>query len=208
MRMPKGVAAAATFATALALATALGVAACAEADRSGETLLTARELPERRDLPERFGFGSEASADRIAMWDIDVGPEGVGLPPGSGSVAEGRTVYDLQCLACHGPTGTEGPNDPLVGPPPGDDWPQSRAAGHYWPYATTLFDYIGRAMPQLTPGTLSSDETYAVIAYILHLNGLFEEDAVLDAEALAAIEMPARDRFVPDDRRGGPEIRQ
>ena len=160
-----------------------------------------------RELPEHFGFGKEASAQRIALWDIDVRPDGVGLPPGSGSVAQGRTVYNLQCLACHGPTGTEGPNDPLVGPPPGDDWPRTRAAGHYWPYATTLFDYIRRAMPQLTPGTLSDEDTYAVIAYILYLNDLVEEDTVLDAASLAAIEMPARDRFVTDDRRGGPEVR-
>ena len=165
------------------------------------------EAPVGAGPPERFGFGREASAERIAMWDIDVPPDGEGLPPGSGSVSQGRAVYNLQCLACHGPTGREGPNDPLVGPPPGDDWPQTRAAGHYWPYATTLFDYIRRSMPQLTPGTLTADETYAVIAYILYLNGLVDEDAELDAQTLVAIEMPARDRFVPDDRRGGAEIR-
>ena len=157
--------------------------------------------------PERFGFGTVATAERIALWDIDVKPDGDGLPAGSGSVAEGRAIYNLQCLACHGPTGTEGPNDPLVGPPPGDDWPRSRAAGHYWPYATTLFDYIRRAMPQLTPGTLTNDETYAVTAYILNMNDLVADDAVLDAATLAAVEMPARDRFVPDDRTGGPEVR-
>jgi cytochrome c len=75
--------------------------------------------------------------------------------------------------------------------------------GGYWPYATTLYDHIRRAMPQLTPGVLTSDQTYAVIAYILHLNGIVPEDAVMDAESLPAVRMPARDRFVPDDRAGG-----
>ena len=157
--------------------------------------------------PERFGFGADASEDRIALWDIDVKPDGEGLPPGSGSAAEGRLVYELSCMQCHGPTGTEGPNDPLVATGEWEQWPPGRAFGAFWPYATTLFDYTRRAMPQLTPGTLSNDELYAVVAYVLHLNGLLPEDAVLDAESLAAINMPARDRFVPDDRTGGPEIR-
>lgn len=157
--------------------------------------------------PERFGFGTHASADRIALWDIDVKPDGEGLPPGSGSVAEGKGVYELSCMQCHGPTGTEGPNDRLVATGDWEQWPPGRVFGAYWPYATTLFDYTRRAMPQLTPGTLSDDESYAVVAYVLHLNGLLPEDAVLDAESLAAIEMPARDRFVADDRAGGPEVR-
>ena len=79
--------------------------------------------------------------------------------------------------------------------------------GNYWPYATTLFDYIRRAMPQLTPGILTSDQTYAVIAYILNMNGLVPDDAVMDATTLPAVEMPARDRFVVDDRVGGAAIR-
>ncbi len=157
--------------------------------------------------PERFGFGAAASGDRIALWDIDVKPDGEGLPPGSGSVAEGRLVYERSCMQCHGATGTEGPNDRLVAAAEWDQWPPGRAFGAYWPYATTFFDYTRRAMPMLTPGTMSSDDLYAVTAYVLHLNGLLPEDAVLDAESLAAIEMPARDRFVPDDRAGGPEVR-
>ena len=157
--------------------------------------------------PELFGFGVAASAERVALWDIDVKPDGEGLPPGSGSVADGKGVYELSCLQCHGPTGTEGPNDRLVARGEWDQWPPGRVVGAYWPYATTLFDYTRRAMPQTTPGTLSDDDVYAVVGYVLHLNGLVPEDAVLDAESLAAIEMPARDRFVPDDRTGGPEIR-
>lgn len=157
--------------------------------------------------PDRFEFGSAASEARVALWDIDVKPDGEGLPPGSGSVEEGRVLYEVQCMVCHGPTGAEGPNDRLV--PAGEwrQWPQGRTVGGYWPYATTLFDYVRRAMPQATPGSLSDDEVYAVSAYVLHLNGLVPADATLDSASLAAVEMPARDRFVPDDRRGGPEVR-
>ncbi len=156
--------------------------------------------------PERFGFGSAASAERIALWDVDVKPDGEGLPPGSGSVAEGERVYLAHCIACHGPTGREGPNDALAGEP-WEEWPAGRTVGGYWPYSTTLFDYIAKAMPQLAPGTLTADETYAVIAYILRLNDLVPEDAVMDARTLPAVEMPYRDRFVPDNRTGGALIR-
>jgi cytochrome c len=153
--------------------------------------------------PTRFGFGAEAPAARVAMWDIDVKPDGEGLPAGSGTVAQGQQVFATHCVACHGATGTEGPNDRLVGTEPWGDWPGSLTVGAYWPYATTLYDYIRKAMPQLTPGILSADQTYAVIAYILHLNGIVPEDAVMDAESLPAVRMPARDRFVLDDRVGG-----
>ncbi len=169
----------------------------------------AASAPAHRDpaWPERFGFGTPASAERIARWDIDVRPDGAGLPPGSGSVAQGRRVFEATCVVCHGPTGTEGPNDRLVATGSWERWPEGRAIGSYWPYATTLFDYIRKAMPQLEPGSLSDDDVYAVIAYVLHMNGLVPEDAVMDAATLPAVEMPARDRFVPDDRTGGPTIR-
>ncbi|MEM7417025.1 MAG: cytochrome c [Gemmatimonadota bacterium] len=153
--------------------------------------------------PDRFDFGAEASAARVAMWDIDVRPDGEGLPPGQGSVAEGREVYMIHCVACHGPTGTEGPNDRLVDSEQWDDVPTTRTVGNYWPYATTLYDYIRKAMPQLTPGILTEDQVYAVIAYILHLNEIVPEDAVMNAETLPAVVMPARDKFVVDDRIGG-----
>lgn len=177
-------------------------------DPSGNPSSAAFESPRLPDhAPDRFEFGSAASQARVALWDIDVKPDGDGLPPGSGSVEEGRVLYEVQCLVCHGPTGAEGPNDRLV--PAGEwrQWPQGRTVGGYWPYATTLFDYVRRAMPQTTPGSLSDDQVYAVSAYVLHLNGLLPADATLDSASLAAVEMPARDRFVPDDRRGGPEVR-
>lgn len=157
--------------------------------------------------PDRFSFGSEADEERIAMWDIDVRPDGEGLPTGSGTVAEGEAIYAVHCMACHGPTGAEGPYDVLVGTEPWEEWPGARTVGAYWPYATTLYDFIHRAMPQLTPGILTPDETYGVIAYILYLNGIVPEDGVMNEETLPAVAMPARDRFVPDDREGGPEVR-
>lgn len=156
--------------------------------------------------PDRFGFGRPASEARVALWDITVMPDGEGLPAGRGTVSEGEQVYMVQCLACHGVTGTEGPYDRLVGTDPWEQWPVNRAIGNYWPYATTLYDYIRRAMPQLTPGSLTADETYAVIAYLLHLNGIVDEDAVMDATTLPQVQMPARDKFVVDNRGGGPRI--
>jgi S-disulfanyl-L-cysteine oxidoreductase SoxD len=179
-----------------------GAASGADGSIGSFALGTPEGLPPH--APARFGFGSEASAARIARWDIDVKPDGEGLPPGRGSVAEGREVYMIHCIACHGPTGTEGPNDRLVGNEPWGDWPGSLTVGGYWPYATTLYGYIRKAMPQLTPGILTADQTYAVIAYILHLNEILPEDAVMDAQSLPAVQMPARHRFVPDDRTGGP----
>lgn len=157
--------------------------------------------------PERFSFGTEASEARVAAWDIDVKPDGEGLPVGSGTVAEGERVYMTQCIACHGPTGVEGPYDRLVATDPWEDWPVNRGIGNYWPYATTMYDYIRRAMPQLAPGSLTPDQTYAVIAYLLHRNGIIAEDAVMNRETLPAVEMPARGRFVVDDRTGGRTIK-
>lgn len=174
-----------------------------EADPDGA--LAPYALPSH--APERFGLGSQASEARVALWDVDVKPDGEGLPPGRGTVAEGEVVFRTYCIACHGPTGTEGPNDQLVGSEPWGEWPGSVTVGGYWPYATTLYDYIVRAMPQLTPGVLTADQTYAVIAYVLHRNGIVPADAVMSAETLPAVRMPARDRFVNDDRRGGAEVR-
>ena len=172
---------------------------------SGDLDVVGYTLPD--GAPERFSFGAEASAARVAAWDIDVKPDGEGLPEGSGTVAEGEQVYMVQCIACHGPTGVEGPYDRLVATDPWEDWPVNRAIGNYWPYATTMYDYIRRAMPQLAPGSLTPNQTYAVIAYLLHRNGIIAEDAVMNRETLPAVEMPARGRFVVDDRTGGRTIK-
>ena len=165
------------------------------------------------EWPASFAIGRDATPAEIAVLDIDFGPDGAGAPPGSGSVAEGRLVYNVKCVSCHGITGTEGPNDRLVGREPRDGFPFGetrairRTVGNYWPYATTLFDYVKRAMPQTFPGSLTDNEIYAVAAYILFLNEIIPEDAVMSAETLPAVVMPARDRFVPDNRVGGPEVR-
>ena len=163
--------------------------------------------------PSSFGFGRRATALEIAAWNLDVRPDGVGLPAGSGTVAHGAELYAVQCASCHGATGVEGPNDRLVGRLPGDAFPfgtepaQIETIGNYWPYATTLFDYLLRAMPYDAPGSLTPEEVYSLTAYLLYLNEIIPEKAVMNAQTLPVVVMPAHDRFVPDDRRGGPEIR-
>ena len=165
------------------------------------------------EWPASFAIGRNATPAEIAVLDIDFGPDGAGAPPGSGSVAEGKEVFDAKCAACHGPNGQEGPNDRLVGREPRDGFPFGetrgirKTVGNYWPYATTIFDYVNRTMPMTFPGSLTADEVYAVAAYILFLNEIIPEDAVMDAQTLPAVIMPARDRFVPDNRVGGPEVR-
>ena len=183
-------------------------------DAEIQALAAARErgLADIGHLPE-FGFGDAASPERIAAWDIDIGPDGEGLPPGQGSVERGETLYRMQCVQCHGAAGEGADYEALAGRIPGDRFPFSEdrrwpiTVGNYWPYATTLFDYIRRAMPQAAPGTLPPNDVYALTAFILQLNGILEPGDSLDRASLPRIRMPARDRFVRDDRRGGPEVR-
>jgi len=148
-----------------------------------------------------YGIGRTATRAEIAGWNIDIGPDGRGLPPGSGSVSHGRDVFAQQCAACHGERGEGGVGDRLVG---GQGTLATsnpvRTVGSYWPFATTLFDYIRRAMPQNAPGSLSNDDVYAVSAYILNLNHLVADDATLDARSLPGIKMPNRKMFVGDPR--------
>ena len=163
--------------------------------------------------PASYGFGRPATPAEIAAWDIDVRPDGAGLPPGRGSSADGAPVYAARCASCHGKTGKEGPNDVLVGRLPGDAFPFAndprapKTIGSYWPYATTVFDYIRRAMPPDAPGSLKDEEVYGLVAYLLVLNDLIPADAVIDATSLPKVAMPARDHFVPDPR-GGPKSAQ
>lgn len=144
-------------------------------------------------------FGRAAKPDEITLWDIDVRPDGTGLPAGSGSVARGKSVFDDNCAACHGANGRDGIKDRLVG---GQGSLTSndpvKTVGSFWPYATTLFDYIHRAMPYQAPGSLSVDDTYAVSAYILSLNGIIPADGQLDKQSLPQVKMPNRDGFIPD----------
>ncbi len=162
----------------------------------------------------RYGLGTLATPAEISALDIDVSPSGEGLPPGRGDVATGERLYRAQCAVCHG-AGGEGiaPNPPLIGRDPRSGFPFATNAalqhtiGNYWPYATSLFDYVRRTMPLLTPGTLSNADTYSLTAYLLAANGILPARATLDSASLVAVRMPAHDRFVPDDRRGGREIR-
>jgi mono/diheme cytochrome c family protein len=146
----------------------------------------------------RLGLGQTPSPEQIRAWDIDVRADGAGLPAGRGSVAQGQVIYAARCAACHGANGEKGIGPRLAG---GQGTLASKApvltVGSYWPYATTLYDYIHRAMPLDSPQSLTPDEVYAVTAYTLHLNGIVKADAVLDAASLASIKMPNRDGFKP-----------
>ena len=156
--------------------------------------------------PATFGIGRAATPAEIAALDIDIGPDGVGLPPGRAVSADGAPIYAARCASCHGKTGKEGPNDLLVGRLPGDAFPFAKdprapkTIGSYWPYATTVFDYIRRAMPPDAPGSLKDNEVYGLVAYLLALNDLIPADAIVDASSLPKVAMPARNHFVPDAR--------
>ena len=144
------------------------------------------------------GLGRVASPDEIASWDISIGPDGAGLPPGRGTPKQGETVYAEKCVACHGDKAAGKPNDQLVGGRGSlsGDQPPVKTVGSFWPYATTLFDYIRRAMPLNAPKSLSNDEVYAVSAYILQLNGIIGEADAMDAQTLPQVQMPNRDGFI------------
>lgn len=147
-------------------------------------------------------FGQPIAPADIVPWDISIAPDGAGLPPGRGTAAQGEAVYFAKCQACHGEKGAGRPNDTLVGGmgslAPGKA--PVKTVGSYWPYATTLFDYIRRAMPFPESQSLTTDEVYAVSAYILNLNGIIGRDDVLDAQALPKVAMPNRDGFIPFPR--------
>jgi cytochrome c len=146
---------------------------------------------------EPYGIGRAATPQEIAGWDIDVSPSGAGLPPGRGDARQGEAIFADKCAACHGAHGEGKPMDRLVG---GlgtiHNAKPIKTVGSFWPYATTLFDYVRRAMPLNAPQSLSPDEVYAVSAYVLFLNGIVPEDAALDADSLARIKMPNRHGFV------------
>ncbi|MXW00499.1 MAG: cytochrome c [Holophagales bacterium] len=150
---------------------------------------------------ERTGLGSEPTAEELGAAGYTVFPDGKGLPAGSGTVSEGRAVYQQFCAACHGRNAEGDEAAALVG---GRDSLTSgrprKTVESYWPYATTLWDYIRRSMPYESPGSLNDDEIYAVVAHLLHLGGVVGEDAVLDQESLPRVEMPNREGFVSDDR--------
>ncbi len=152
---------------------------------------------------DRLGIGSPVDGKTLAGWDIDVRPDGQGLPAGQGSAVDGEELYLEKCAACHGEFGEGAGRYPVLmgGYETLTTADPEKTVGSYWPYATTLFDYIRRAMPFGDAQSLSAKETYALSAYILFMNDIVTEDAVLDGAGLAAIKMPNRDGFIGPDPR-------
>ena len=145
-----------------------------------------------------YGVGRTPSADEIRAWDISVGPTGAELPPGRGTAKDGAQVYVQKgCAGCHGKTGTEGTAPNLVGKadPKTDTWARGRILPIRSPFATTVWDYINRAMPLNREGTLTADEVYALTAFLLYINDVIPEDEILDAQSLPKVQMPIGDRY-------------
>lgn len=148
-----------------------------------------------------YGLGRMPSAEEIKKYDTFIPPSGANLPPGSGTAEKGKAIYAAQCARCHGATGREGPEEPIVGGIGSLTTARPlKTVGSFWPYATTLWDYVNRAMPFDRPGVLPADDVYAVVAYLLQLNGIVSTADVLDANSLPKIRMPNRDGFIPDAR--------
>lgn len=147
-------------------------------------------------------IGRVPTPEEIARWDIDVRPDGLGLPPGRGTAAEGEEIYLARCAQCHGEFGEAVGRWPqLVGGQGSLTWDDPiKTVTSYWPYATTIFDYIRRAMPFGDAQSLSHDEVYAITAFLLASEGIIEEDFVVDSESLPEIVMPNRDGFLDDPR--------
>ncbi|MCC6588388.1 MAG: cytochrome c [Bryobacterales bacterium] len=159
-------------------------------------LLTASLLP-----AQKYNVGRPPTPEEEKAWDISISPSGKELPPGSGTVAEGKEVFSRRCQRCHGEAGKGGDEAALAGGQGTLTSPKPlKTVGSYWPYATTLFDYVRRAMPLKDPGTLTPAQVYAVSAYILNLNGIIAENETMNAQALPKVKMPNRDNFIPDPR--------
>jgi cytochrome c len=191
----------ASLAVPVLLASVIGVAPLAARQTAPAATTTPRKpaptAPARKVAPKGPGLGVPATAAQVESADISIGPDGAGLPPGSGTPAQGEAIYGAKCLACHGPQGSGTVNDRLVG---GQGTLTSQApiktVGSYWPYATTVFDYVRRAMPYPAPHSLTDPEVYALTAYLLSLNGIIAKDAVMDAKTLSKIQMPNRGNFI------------
>jgi len=185
----------------MGIARSLLLAAALHASAEGYGVSTeARDASEGGQSPT-FAVGHAPTPEHLKAIDIDVTPDGKGLAAGTGTAAAGKDVYTRRCETCHGPTGKEGPQDILVGGRGSlTTAAPLKTVGSYWPYATTLWDYIRRAMPFDHPGTLTTDEIYGATAYLLFLNGIVGEHDVLVKDTLPKIRMPNRDGFVADPR--------
>ena len=162
----------------------------------------------------RLSLGRDVSASQLARIDIDVNPDGVGLPAGGGTHAAGAAVYAARCANCHGVQGEGLAIYPrLISPEAdtafnfGDDVTHLKTVGNYWPYATTLYDYLHRAMPLNDPGSLSAGELYSLVAFLLAENRVISRTDTMTAVSLPKVRMPARAHFVPDNRTGGTTFR-
>lgn len=167
--------------------------------------------------PDTYGLGRPATPEEIAALNTDASPSGAGLPAGSGDATRGAVLFAAQCATCHGAKGEGAPGNPpgpaLVGREPregfnfGNDPKLVRTIGNYWPEATTIFDYIKRTMPLSAPGSLSDSDVYSLTAHLLVANEILPAGATLDSASLMAVKMPAHDKFVRDNRKGGAEVR-
>jgi cytochrome c len=165
-------------------------------------------------LPDHFAsIGRVATDSEVRAWDIDVNSSGNGLPPGHGTYSVGATLFAQRCAVCHGTHGEGLATFPklISGPRSAFDFANDPAIpktiGNYWPYATTVYDYIHRAMPLTAPGSLAPDQVYSLVAFLLAENGVIDKTTAVDARSLPRIQMPARSHFVIDDRKGGPIFR-
>jgi len=183
-----------------ALAGVLALAAAGAAFAQDKSTIPSQ--PGAAFAPAPLGLGRLVTKKELKGWDIDVRPDGHGLPPGRGSVKEGEALYQERCASCHGEFGEGKDRWPALIAGSGkltDDDPK-RGVGNYWPYATTLFDYIKRAMPFGNAQSMSDNEVYAITAYVLHLNDALKADAVLDGPALLKIKLSNAGNFTPDPR--------
>ena len=165
----------------------------------GMALLPLCGIAARAQTPTYTNVGRSPSQEEVRAWDIAIGPAGNELPPGKGTAKQGAPLYAQKCALCHGPTGKEGPVARLLVGGQGTltTLHPVKTIGSYWAFATTVWDYINRAMPLKEEGSLRPDEVYAITALLLHWNGILKEDEVLDAQSLPKIQMPNRNGFVP-----------
>lgn len=160
------------------------------------TLILAATAASAADAPK---FGKPITEADAAAWDISIAPDGKGLPNGSGTPAQGQAIYVQKCASCHGATGEGGPGGPRLFGGAGTLAAPAQpvqTVGSYWPYPTMVFDFVRRAMPWDRPKSLTNDEVYASVAYVFKLNGLMNDNDVLNKDTLMKIKMPNRDGFI------------
>lgn len=168
------------------------------------TAQTSREPAKAHaSAPKKYGVGREAKPEEVAGWDIDIRPDGQGLPVGKGTVKQGEEIFNAQCATCHGEFGESAGRWPILAGGSGTiaSHDPVKSIGSYWPYASTVMDYIRRAMPFGNAQSLSNDELYAVTAYILYLNDIIKDDAFeLNNKNFTSIKLPNEPHFIDDDR--------